>query len=202
MTVTDPDQIARFDEWLLLLLRDPADRATPVGPECLEHFMVSMTALGSTSVLLMVAVLAAGFFVVAGDRSSAVVLMFASVGGALLSSGLKLYFARARPDLVPHLVEVQSASFPSGHAMKSTVVYLVLAMLIRRNLMTSGSRAYLLATAIGVSVLVGVSRIYLGVHWPSDVIAGWMFGAAWAAACVFIASRLNRALVGPRALRS
>jgi undecaprenyl-diphosphatase len=186
-----------FDQSLLLLFRDPADPAVPLGPEWVQYFMINMTALGSTPVLLLVTVLTAGFFLVVRKRRSAVLLTFAFVGGALLSSGLKQLFLRARPDLVTHLVDVDSASFPSGHAMKSAVVYRTLAVMLARAQLTRASRTYLLVAAAGITVLVGLSRVYLGVHWPTDVIAGWFVGALWAVACICVADRLHPKRTGP-----
>lgn len=131
-------------------------------------------------------------------RSAAVFVSVAVIGGALLSSALKSLFFRARPDVVPHLVHVSSASFPSGHAMNSAVVYLTLATLLARTEPNERVRVYLLAVAISLAVLVGVSRAYLGVHWPRDVFAGWCVGAIWAASC----SLVGKALLRHRAIES
>ena len=109
------------------------------------------------------------------------------IGGTVLSFGLKLVFERPRPDLVAHLVEVQTASFPSAHAMLSATTYLTLGALLARFEDRRRLKSYVLGVAIGLTVLVGISRIYLGVHWPTDVIAGWCAGAAWAVACARVA---------------
>ena len=105
---------------------------------------------------------------------------------------LKLGFARPRPDLVPHAVEVYTASFPSGHAMLSAVTYLTLGALLIRVQPRWRVKVYILFLAISITLLVGTSRVYLGVHWPTDVLAGWCVGAAWALLCWLVALRLQR----------
>ena len=119
--------------------------------------------------------------------------MFLSiVSGSLVSHGLKLVYDRARPDLVEHLVTIHTASFPSGHATMSTVVYLTLASLIVRLVEDWRVRIYVMSVAIATAVLIGVSRVYLGVHWPTDVMAGWAIGAAWASLSWLVVSVLRR----------
>lgn len=170
------------DRALLLALRNPADPSDPLGPRWLEEAMRDFTALGSMGVLGLVVAAAAGFLALARRRRTAGFVLAACLSGALLSTGLKLTFARPRPDLVPHGAEVFTASFPSGHALLSALVYLTLAALVARTLQRRRLRLFVLALAAALTVLVGVSRIYLGVHWPSDVLAGWAAGAAWALA--------------------
>src|SRR5690606_22420443 len=101
-------------------------------------------------------------------------------------------FGRPRPDLVPHGSLVYTASFPSGHSLMSTATYLTLGALLARVLDGRSLKIYVFALALGLAVIVGVSRVYLGVHWPSDVLAGWSAGAAWALSCWFVARRLQR----------
>ena len=118
--------------------------------------------------------------------------IFASLtGGAILSVALKAIFVRARPDLVPHLVVVDTSSFPSGHAMNSAIVFLTLGALLTRTQKDRAVRVYLIAVSILLTLLVGISRVYLGVHWPTDVIAGWIVGAAWATLCLTVARLLQ-----------
>ena len=100
--------------------------------------------------------------------------------GALVSYLLKNHYERPRPDLVEHLDVIHTASFPSGHATVTTVAYLTLAALVVRFFPDWRVRLYVLAVAVFISFIVGASRVYLGVHWPSDVAAGWALGAAWA----------------------
>ena len=172
-----------FDQAILLALRNPADRADPIGPLWLEIMMRDYTSLGSHAVLGLMGVLAFGYLLLVGKRLSAGMLAFSFAGGMALNSLLKYGVARPRPDLVAHLVEVHTASFPSGHAMLSAVCYLTLGALLAGVVPARRYKAYILGTAIFLTLLVGGSRIYLGVHWPTDVLAGWCLGAAWAMAC-------------------
>ncbi len=176
-----------FDEWLLLLLRNPADTADPLGPAWLEEAMRDMTALGSTSVLTFVTLAAAGFLAISRKRHAAMLVIGAVVSGVLLSHALKLGFARPRPDLVPHGAAVYTPSFPSGHAMLAAVTYLTLGVLLARTLAGQVEKVFVLGVALLLTAAVGVSRVYLGVHWPSDVLAGWALGASWALLCWLLA---------------
>jgi undecaprenyl-diphosphatase len=108
------------------------------------------------------------------------VMSVAIAGGMLLSPVLKLGFDRPRPDLVPHEVLVYSASFPSGHALQAAVVYLTLGALLARVQPHRRLKGYVLMVSVVLMLLVGSTRVYLGVHWPTDVLAGWAAGAAWA----------------------
>jgi undecaprenyl-diphosphatase len=110
----------------------------------------------------------------------------------MLSTGLKMGFERPRPDLVPHATQVYTASFPSGHAMLSAVTYLTLGALLSRVQRRRRVKAFFLGLALTLTLLIGLSRVYLGVHWPSDVLAGWCIGAAWASLCWFVALQLQR----------
>jgi undecaprenyl-diphosphatase len=171
-----------FDRAILLAMRAPADPTRPLGPPWLVEGTRDYTALGSVGVLLLVTLMVIGFLLLQGKTRVAVLVVIAVVGGMLLSTALKRGFARPRPALVPHGVPVYSASFPSGHAMLSAVVYLTLAALLARVQPQRRLKVYLLTVAVILTLLVGLSRIYLGVHWPTDVLAGWMVGAAWALA--------------------
>ena len=110
-------------------------------------------------------------------------LTVAVAGGTVISEGLKVGFNRPRPDLVAHIVETTSMSFPSGHAMLSAVTYLTLGAMLARTQESARLRGYVLGAAILLTLLIGVSRVYLGVQWPTDVLAGWCLGAAWALGC-------------------
>jgi undecaprenyl-diphosphatase len=113
-------------------------------------------------------------------------------GGMMLSTALKMGFERPRPDLVPHATRVYTASFPSGHAMLSATAYLTLGALLARVEKLRRIKAFFLGLAVCLTLLIGISRVYLGVHWPSDVLAGWADGAAWASLCWFAALQLQR----------
>lgn len=180
-----------FDESLLLALRtsDPAD---PIGPAWFEQSVADITSLGGFAVLALVTLLVCGYLAVQRKWSGALMLLVATAGGTAISEGLKLGFNRPRPDLVAHVVETTSMSFPSGHAMLSAVTYLTLGALLARAQEKRRLRGYILGAAILVTLLIGVSRIYLGVHWPTDVLAGWCLGAAWAMLCWSIATWLSR----------
>ncbi len=175
--------VRAWDEGLLLALRNPADPADPLGPMWLEIFFRDVTALGSHAVVVLVGLVAAAYFALLRERASILLLAVSFVGGALLSTGLKLAFSRPRPELVAHLAEIHTASFPSGHAMLSAVAYLTLASLLARVQATVPLRRFVIGVGIAVTGLVGASRVYLGVHWPTDVLAGWFIGAAWALSC-------------------
>ena len=180
----------KFDRAVLTALRD--DSGEPVGPRALRVALADVTSLGSSSVLTLVVLATAGFLFLARRRHSALYVLVASAGGGVLSTALKSLFDRPRPDVVVHLVNVSSASFPSGHALGAAAIYLTLAVLLARELPRRRLRAFAVSAATLIVVLIGVSRIYLGVHWPTDVLAGWCVGAAWAMLCWLIADRLER----------
>jgi undecaprenyl-diphosphatase len=184
------DEARWFDEGLLLALRtsDPAD---PIGPHWFETSVMDITALGGFAVLALVTLMAVGYLLARKRWGDALMLLVATVGGTLISEGLKVGFNRPRPDLVAHVVETTSMSFPSGHAMLSAVTYLTLGALIARTQEKRGLRGYVLGGAILVTLLIGVTRVYLGVHWPTDVLAGWCLGAAWALLCWVAATWLG-----------
>jgi undecaprenyl-diphosphatase len=180
-----------IDQALLLALRNPLDPADPLGPGWLEEVMRDVTALGSISVLGAITLAAAGYLLLLGRRNSSLLVLASVGGGQLFSSLFKLGFDRPRPDLVPHGTLVYTASFPSGHAMLSAVTYLTLAALLARVQPRRALKIYVLGLAVILTVAVGVSRVYLGVHWPSDVLAGWTAGAAWALGCWLVAGWLE-----------
>lgn len=189
--VAEGDTLA-LDKWLLEGLRSPTDLAVPGGPAWLLKAMIDITALGGVTVLTLITLLAAGYLVAARKRATAAFLVAAIAGGAIVSTLLKLFFARPRPELVAHLVSVDSASFPSGHAMNSAITFLTIGALLARAEKDRAVRIYLMSAAIGLTLIIGCSRVYLGVHWPSDVIAGWTVGAAWAMLCSLVARTLQR----------
>jgi undecaprenyl-diphosphatase len=179
-----------FDRAVLTALRD--DSGEPVGPRALEIALADVTSLGSSSVLTLLVLATAGFLFLAQRRHSAIYVLAASIGGASLSIALKSLFDRPRPDVVVHLVNVSSASFPSGHALGAAAIYLTLAALLARELSRRRLRAFTVSVATLIVVIIGLSRIYLGVHWPTDVLAGWCVGAAWAMLCWLVAALLER----------
>ena len=176
-------ELQGFDRWALMLLRNPADASDPLGPGAVETAMRDITALGGVTVLTLLTVAVVVALYLRRKRASALFLLVAVLGGQVLSHVTKLAFDRPRPDLVPHGVEVLTASFPSGHSMMATTTYLTLAVLVARVEPRKPLKLFYIALAAVVSAAVGISRVYLGVHWPSDVLAGWTLGAAWALAC-------------------
>lgn len=169
-----------FDKAVLLAMRMPQDLADPWGPLWLEELARDFTALGGAGVLTFLILAVLGFLLLQGKPRVAGVMIIAIGGGMVLSPVLKLGFDRPRPDLVPHEVSVYSASFPSGHALHAAVVYLTLGALLARVQPHRRLKGYVLTVSVVLMVLVGSTRIYLGVHWPTDVLAGWAAGAAWA----------------------
>ncbi|PXW55851.1 undecaprenyl-diphosphatase [Chelatococcus asaccharovorans] len=176
-------ELQAFDTGILLALRNPQDLADPIGPQWLEIGMRDITSLGSIPVLALIVAVVIGYLVLARKPGVALLVAISVGGGLLLGHLLKLRFERPRPDLVAHLVDIHSLSFPSSHAMLSAVTYLTIGALLTRVERRRIVRLYILVVAVGLTLLVGLSRIYLGVHWPSDVLAGWCAGAAWAMGC-------------------
>ncbi|MET0273558.1 MAG: phosphatase PAP2 family protein [Phenylobacterium sp.] len=188
-----------FDRGLLLALRNPADLSDPIGSRSFEEAMRDITALGGFTVLTLVTVVAVLVFLFHGRRRHALVM-----GGAVLlanftSEALKDVYARARPDLVPHGSYVYSHSFPSGHSMLSAATYLTLAMLIASVEGRRSTKILIYVLAVALILAVGFSRVYLGVHWPSDVLAGWSLGAAWSFLAWVLLLSLGGKPVQPRA---
>jgi undecaprenyl-diphosphatase len=182
----------RFDEKILLALRDPSDPARLIGPPWMILVVRDITALGGETVLTLVTLLAFGFLLMAGKRYAAVFLLIAVIGGTVGNSLLKDYFERPRPEVVPHLMEEQSFSFPSGHSMMSAVVYLTLGALLDRFVEGRRLKLYCLFVAMLLTMLIGCSRLFLGVHYPTDVLGGWSAGLAWAVLCWIVARYLQK----------
>lgn len=177
------------DRAILLALRAPGDPAQPVGPSWLTVFVKELTALGGFSILAVVSLLVAGYLALSRDWGRIALIAVSVLGGVGLSQWAKSLFDRPRPDFVAHLVEVETASLPSAHAMMSAVVYLTLGVLLAQVQERRRAAAYVLGCAVALTVAVGASRVFLGVHYPTDVLAGWAFGAAWAMGC-WAAARL------------
>jgi undecaprenyl-diphosphatase len=163
----------------------------PIGPGWLREAMRDLTALGSYSVLGLMVVGVLGYLLLTGKRVMALLVLVSVIGGTLVSSILKELFSRPRPSL-EHAAEVFTASFPSGHALISAVTYLTLGALLARVQRSARLRVYIIAVAVLLALVIGLSRLYLGVHYPTDVVAGWCLGAAWAGLCLAIAAWLQR----------
>ncbi len=182
----------QLDRALLLALRNPQDWADPLGPHWVEELGRDLTALGGIGMLTLFTLSILGFLLLRRQFHACLYLALSVGGGVLVSSLLKMLFSRPRPDLVAHGAYVYTTSFPSGHSMMSTATFFTLAALLASLESRLRIRIYLLGIAGLFSLLVGLSRIYLGVHWPTDVLAGWAAGIAWALLCWLIAQQLQR----------
>ena len=172
-----------IDLAILNALRVRAGPNDPIGPDWLTTAAADITALGSIAILAFVVLVVGGLFLSLGHRRQASILVLASLGGVAWSQTLKAVFSRTRPDEIYRIVEAHNASFPSGHSMLSAAVYLTLGALVASFAKKRRIRAFAVTTALAATVMVGFSRVFLGVHWASDVIAGWCLGGAWALAC-------------------
>ena len=181
-----------IDETLLLMLRNDADLSDPIGPMWVEELMRDITALGGVGVLTFVTLLTLGFLLLEHKRKLALLILVAIGSGMLVSFSLKYGFTRPRPDLVPHGSYVYTSSFPSGHSMLSALVYFTLATLLAQVQNRKRVKAYLYTTAIILTVMIGISRVYLGVHWPTDVLAGWAAGTFWALMFLLVAKHMQK----------
>lgn len=185
---------AEFEAAVLKSLR-PEGR--PMGPAGMDNAIRDVTALGSATAIVSAALMAIGYLLIRGERRVALIFVVAIAGGELLNTALKNSFDRARPEAVERLVDVHSYSFPSGHAMGASIFYLTGAALLGRSLLRRRERYYLLGCSIVLIGAIGFSRVYLGVHYPTDVLAGWAAGTAWATLCWELAG-----LAGARAGKS
>lgn len=181
-----------FDEWLLRLLRQPDNPRIPRGPLWLMEAAHDITALGGRTALTLVVLIAMGYLGLDRKPGGMWLVGLAAAGGGLLSTVMKDLFARNRPDIVPHMITVASPSFPSGHSMLAAVVYLTLGALLARFIVRRRVRVFVLTVALLLTLLVGASRVYLGVHYPTDVLSGWTAGLAWALVCWLAARYLQR----------
>lgn len=182
-----------FDQAVLHAVRPFADDpGRPWGPWWLHEAAADVTSLGGISVLALFALVALGFLVIQKKRLSALLLVIGLGGGVALSEGLKAVFERERPPQAYQAVETLNASFPSGHALLSTVFYLTLGVMLTRAFPRRRLKAYVLAVSVVIALLIGLTRIYLGAHWASDVFAGWSVGAAWAMVLWLAAYALER----------
>jgi len=182
-----------FDKRLLSALRKADDPSQPIGPAWLELAAFDLTALGGPTVLGLTVGAVVGYLLLHGLYRNAAFVFLASGGGWLLNSVLKELFARPRPDVVPHLREVMTLSFPSGHALTSAAVFLTLGALLMRVAEKRLVKFYCMFVAVMATLLVGATRVYLGVHYPTDVLAGWLIGVSWALFCWLLERSLERA---------
>ena len=190
---------AKFDERLLLACRQPNDLAVPIGPAWTLQVARDLTAFGGPVGLGLVVAVVAGYLALDGRFGLLVFVLTSTVSGTVLGLFLKELFHRPRPGIVPHLTDISTASFPSGHSMLSSVAYLTMAALLARAVRTVYTKVYFLAVAVVLIGLIGCSRVYLGVHYPTDVLAGWCVGSAWAILCCVVAHFVARRRAFPQA---
>jgi len=181
-----------FDRSIFLMVRVPGDPGKLLGPVWLPETLRDLTSLGSTVVLALVVLSVVGYLAASRRTAAAGFVLVAVAGGQILSTMLKIAFERPRPSLVPNAPEVFTASFPSGHALLSAVTYLTLAALLARTETRGAVRRYAIAVGVCLTLLVGCSRVALGVHWPTDVLAGWIVGSAWAVLCSTVSAQIGR----------
>lgn len=184
-----------FDEGVLAALR-PDGGADPWGPPWLEEAALDLTALGGVAVLTLFALAVVGFLVLQRKRLSALLLALGLGGGVALSEGLKALFGRDRPPEALQAVETVNASFPSGHSLLSAVFYLSIGVMLTRAFPQKRLKAYVVAVAVLLTLIVGLTRVYLAAHWATDVLAGWSVGAAWAMALWLVAYAVQRRQAG------
>ncbi|PZQ46110.1 MAG: phosphoesterase [Micavibrio aeruginosavorus] len=166
-----------LDVAILMAMRDGSNPQNPWGPSWLAEMLRDISGLGGISILTLVTISAGFYLFMLQKRGAALYLIVSIIIGTLLSNALKYGFARPRPELVPHGSYTFTNSFPSGHSMMAALVYLSIGALLARSTQSAGLKIYFMATSIIITVLIGISRVYLGVHWPTDVVAGWVIGA-------------------------
>ena len=180
------------DERLLRMPRDPADPTRTLGPPWLEEVARDLTAVGGIAALCLVTAAVSGYLLICQKYHALALLLAATLGGLLLSTLLKERFDRPRPKVVPHKSLVMTSSFPSGHSLNSAVVYLTLGSMLAGLSRQWRLKLYFFGVALLLTFLVGVSRVYMGVHYPTDVLAGWLAGLAWAVLCNLVARWMRR----------
>ena len=181
-----------LDRAIILLFRSGSDNLSgPIGPLWVREMARDITSLGSIAVLGIVSFVVVAYLLLAKSRAAALLVLVAVLGGLAINSLLKIQFGRPRPDLFVPAAKVFTASFPSGHAAYSAITYMTLAALLARTTECRRLRVYFVAVAIALTFMIGVSRVYLGVHYPTDVLAGWCVGSAWALFCWAIMTRLQ-----------
>ncbi|WP_322298988.1 phosphatase PAP2 family protein [Brevundimonas sp.] len=181
-----------FDGAVLSALRPHADPSDAWGPWWLEEAAADLTSLGGIAVLGLFATAVVVFLILQRKRLSALLLVVGLAGGVALSEGLKAVFERDRPPSVYQAVDTINASFPSGHALLSAVFYLSIGVMLTRAFPRRHMKAYVLGIAILLTLLVGLTRVYLGAHWATDVLACWSVGAAWAMVLWLVAYAVER----------
>ena len=188
--VTEGDTQA-FDTRILQALRKPDDPSRPIGPVWMESSLLDLTAIGGPTVLALVVLAVVGFLLLQTRYRTALFVVLTAISGELINTAMKHAFNRPRPTVVPHLRTVYTTSFPSGHAMESAIVYLTLGAILMRVAERRVTKIYCLGIAMPLTALAGGSRVFLGVHYPTDVIGGWIIGFVWASICWLLEQRFE-----------
>ncbi|MEP4889501.1 MAG: phosphatase PAP2 family protein [Aliiglaciecola sp.] len=181
----------QIDQNIILAFRDANDLSDPIGPKWVEEMMRDITALGGVAILTSFTLFVTLFLLIENKPKIAALLVLAITSGMIVSFSLKYGITRPRPDLVPHGSYVYTSSFPSGHAMLSALVYFTLAGMLSHLPVRRRVKSYFYMIAILFTFSIGVSRVYLGVHWPTDVLAGWLMGIGWALLTLVVARFLR-----------
>ncbi|MFA3791116.1 phosphatase PAP2 family protein [Aliiglaciecola sp. SL4] len=181
----------QIDQSIILAFRDTNDLSDPIGPKWVEEMMRDITALGGVAILTSFTLFVTLFLLIENKPKIAALLVLAITSGMIVSFSLKYGITRPRPDLVPHGSYVYTSSFPSGHAMLSALVYFTLAGMLSHLPVRRRVKSYFYMIAILFTFSIGVSRVYLGVHWPTDVLAGWLMGIGWALLTLVVARFLR-----------
>ena len=179
----------QLDEAVLRMFRDVDDPSRPVGPRWFHELARDFTALGGYGLLTTVLVLVTAFLHLERRHTRAHFVVVTVTLGYVISMFLKRAVERPRPDIVPHLSHVNSLSFPSGHSMMSAVVYLTLGLMLSEIASSRSVKCFLVITPLTIAAAVGVSRVLMGVHYPTDVVAGWSAGLSWTLFCWLLLRR-------------
>lgn len=179
------------DEAIFIALHNAENAEAAGGPAWLKSAGQDITALGSNTVVTFLSLLVITYLFLIQRRRLVWVVLLATGGAIFFSFLLKSGFDRPRPDLVTHATTVYTSSFPSAHAMVSASVYLTMGVLLARTHQRRTLKVFIIMAAVLLTLIIGVSRVYLGVHWPTDILAGWSAGLIWAIGCCYLARRLD-----------
>jgi undecaprenyl-diphosphatase len=169
-----------FDRDLMMALRAPGRPHAPIGPPWLPDAMRDVTALGSTALITLATLTASAALLYRKRWGRALVLLLVVVLANASDDLLKVFYNRARPDFAVAGLYIRSQSFPSGHSTASAALWLSLATIAASFEARTDAKVFWFVTAVLAILAVGFSRVYLGAHWPTDVVAGWVLGAMWA----------------------
>ena len=181
-----------FDQSVVMAFRDHTVPDRMLGKPWFAESMRDLTGLGGVTVLSLIITAVASYFLILKKYGQAAYVVASVVLGSVFVNLLKIGFDRPRPEIIPHGSFTYLPGFPSGHSMISAIVYLTLGAMLAAAHKGHAMRVYLMSVAVILTLLIGISRIYLGVHWPSDVLAGWLGGAAWASMVWILYTHANR----------